>query len=110
MRQGKVYIHGKYAGLLTEENSQYYTFEYDADYLHKEGAEPVCLTMPLTEKRYESNVLFPYFSNLLSEGENRQYQARLLRIDEQDDFGILLATASYDTIGCVTVTSVDNGI
>ncbi len=27
----------------------------------------------------------------------------LLHIDENDDFGILLATAQYDTIGAVTV-------
>lgn len=40
---------------------------------------------------------------MLSEGENRKMQARYHRLDEHDDFGILLATASYDTIGCVTV-------
>lgn len=33
MRQGKVYIKGIYAGLLTEVNSDYYRFEYDDTYL-----------------------------------------------------------------------------
>jgi len=103
MRQGKVYIKGQYAGLLTEEDSRHYSFVYDDDYLALPSAEAVSLTMPVTKKQYTSNVLFPFFSNMLSEGENRKFQSHLLRIDEEDDFGILLATANYDTIGCVTV-------
>jgi len=63
--------------------------------------------MPLTQTEYSSEVLFPFFSNMLTEGENRKYQSYLLRIDENDDFGILLATANYDTIGCVTVKPVE---
>ena len=50
---------------------------------------------------------FPFFSNLLSEGENRKFQSAVLKIDENDDFGILLATANYDTIGCVTVKPIE---
>ena len=34
---------------------------------------------------------------------NRQVQSMLLHIDENDDFGIMLATAQHDTIGAVTV-------
>jgi serine/threonine-protein kinase HipA len=33
-------------------------------------------------------------------------QSRLLRIDEKDHFGILLATAQYDTVGAITVKPV----
>ena len=40
---------------------------------------------------------------MLSEGENRQVQSQILRIDADDDFGILLATAQTDTIGAVTI-------
>ena len=43
---------------------------------------------------------------MLSEGENREMQAGILRIDKDDDFGILLATAGFDTIGAVTVKPV----
>lgn len=43
---------------------------------------------------------------MLSEGDNRKLQSRMLHIDEDDDFGILLATAQYDTIGAVTVKPV----
>jgi serine/threonine-protein kinase HipA len=31
----------------------------------------------------------------------------LLHIDENDDFGILLATAQLDTIGAVTIKPID---
>jgi len=107
MRQGKVYIKGLYAGLLTEENNQHYTFVYDEDYLALPTAEAVSLTMPLSQKEYSSNILFPFFSNMLTEGDNRKFQSRILHIDEEDDFGILLATANYDTIGCVTVKPIE---
>jgi serine/threonine-protein kinase HipA len=40
---------------------------------------------------------------MLSEGANRQVQSMLLHIDENDDFGIMLATAQCDTIGAVTI-------
>jgi serine/threonine-protein kinase HipA len=40
---------------------------------------------------------------MLSEGANRKLQSQLLHIDEHDDFGIMLATAQFDTIGAVTI-------
>jgi serine/threonine-protein kinase HipA len=40
---------------------------------------------------------------MLSEGDNRQVQSQLLRIDPEDDFGFLLATCQYDTIGAITI-------
>jgi hypothetical protein len=42
---------------------------------------------------------------MLSEGVNRQLQCRLLKIDEQDNFGLLAATAQYDTIGAVKLNT-----
>ena len=44
---------------------------------------------------------------MLSEGVNRQLQCRLLKIDEQDHFGLLSATAQYDTIGAITVKPIE---
>lgn len=53
--------------------------------------------------RDRSAYLFPFFSNMLSEGRNRIVQSRMLHIDENDHFGILLATAQTDVAGAVTV-------
>ena len=99
MRQGKVYVNDKEAGILREEDSGYFTFSYKDDY----KGRPVCLTMPLRSEEYKSDYLFPFFFNMLSEGANRKLQSQLLHIDENDDFGILLATAQIDTIGAVTI-------
>ena len=57
----------------------------------------------ILEETDNKDYLFPYFFNMLSEGANRQVQSTLLHIDEKDDFGIMLATAQYDTIGAVTI-------
>ena len=103
MRQCEVYLHGIKVGLLTENENRDFTFIYDKAYLLSKGAEPVSLTLPLRFEPYHSPFLFPAFANLLSEGENRQIQSQLLRIDAEDDFGILLATCQFDTIGAITV-------
>lgn len=99
MRQCKVFVQGIEAGTLQETDAMEYVFTYHKDY---QGA-PVCLAMPVREQPYRSDRLFPYFFNMLSEGSNRQVQSMLLHIDENDDFGILLATAQHDTIGAVTI-------
>ena len=91
MRRCEVYMHGIKAGVLTEEDNRTFCFTYDKAYLLNEKSGPVSLTLPLQAEPYRSNVLFPVFANMLSEGENRQIQSQLLHIDAEDDFGILLA-------------------
>lgn len=106
MRKCKVYVNGIEAGILTENDSlREYIFKYNKNYIDSEQP-PVSLSMPLQEEEYHSPVLFPYFFNLLSEGENRAMQSSLHHIDKDDDFGILLATAQYDTVGAVTVVPI----
>ncbi len=104
MRQCEVKVHGKRAGVLTEtDNPREYIFRYDDEYMAQPTNQPVCIAMPLSRQTYRSDYLFPYFFNMLSEGENRELQSRFLHIDKDDDFGILLATARFDTVGAVTV-------
>lgn len=103
MRQCEVFVHGKLAGVLTEKNSKDYRFMYDESYVRDGSNSPVCFALPIRNEEYESEVLFPFFFNMLSEGANRRMQSELLHIDPEDDFGILLETAQYDTIGSVTV-------
>ena len=99
MRQCKVLVHGIEAGTLIETDDRTYIFTYNDGY----SGEPVCLAMPLGRKSFTSSYLFPYFFNMLSEGSNRQLQSQLHHIDENDHFGIMLATAQFDTIGAVTI-------
>src|SRR6185503_9401591 len=102
MRTAQVFYNGALAGVLSKGDGLY-RFVYDKAYLAAAGSKPVSLTLPLREAPYERNFLFPAFVNLLSEGANKTMQARLLKIDENDYFGLLLATAGGDRIGPLTI-------
>lgn len=107
MRRCEVYIHNIKAGILTETDGGEYIFKYYTNYLTDTSHEPVSLTMPLQDDEYKSDILFPFFFNLLSEGENREIQSRILHINKDDDFGILLRTAQSDTIGSVVIKPIN---
>ena len=102
MRAAEVLYNGRLAGILSKSAGRY-RFVYDKNYLAVSGSRPVSLTLPLQEAAYESDVLFPVFVNMLSEGNNKAMQGRLLKIDENDYFGLLLATAGNDNIGPLTI-------
>ncbi len=107
MRTANVYFNGELAGVLTEESRTSYKFRYDDAWFYNTEKPPVSLTLPKVRQEYCSEFLFPFFFNMLSEGFNRQLQSRMLRIDENDFFGLLLASAQYDTIGAITVKPVE---
>ncbi|MBN1789329.1 MAG: HipA N-terminal domain-containing protein [Bacteroidales bacterium] len=103
MRKSEVYCNGAMAGTLTEENRRSFVFRYDNSYYHDADKSAISLTLPKTQQEYRSEYLFPFFFNMLSEGVNKQLQCKVLKIDEKDYFGLLMATAQYDTVGAVTV-------
>ena len=101
-----VLYNGKAAGILTKE-ARTYRFTYDEIYLSDPQNRPVSITLPFQREPYESNTLFPVFVNMLSEGANKRFQCRILRIDENDYFSLLLATVKNDNIGPITVKMID---
>ena len=103
MRTLEIFRNGDLAGLLIEENRKHYIFRYDEKYFIDDNNPAISLTLPKTQKEYDSEFLFPFFFNMLSEGVNRKLQSIQLKIDEEDNFGLLAATARYDTIGAITV-------
>lgn len=107
MRSAKVYMKGIEAGTLTENDNGSYSFEYEPAYFANISMPEVSLTLPKTEIKFTSDYLFPFFFSLLSEGANKEAQCRLLKIDEKDYFGLLLATTSHDTIGAVTLKPIE---
>jgi HipA-like protein len=96
-------------GILLEENRKSYVFVYNDAYFLNHDKPAISLTLPKTQQEYRSPFLFPFFFNLLSEGANRKLQCRQLKIDEEDDFGLLMATAQSDTIGAITVKPLSTG-
>lgn len=103
MRKAKVYRNGVLVGELTEHTRKKYSFTYDNAWFNDPKKPAVSLTLPKTQRTYESECLFPFFFNMLSEGVNKRLQSNLMRIDENDHFGLLVATAQFDTIGAITV-------
>ena len=101
-----VLYNGKPAGVLTKAGSIYH-FTYDEAYLNDNGNRPVSITLPLRKEIYESDVLFPVFVNMLSEGANKRMQCRMLKIDENDYFSLLLATTKEDSIGPLTLKQIN---
>ncbi len=103
MRSAAIYRNGVKAGVLTEQNDRSYSFLYDDAYVQDPATKPISLTLPKSRRQYTHPTLFPFFSNMLSEGANRKLQSRALKIDEEDEFGLLMATASVDAIGAITI-------
>jgi HipA-like protein len=102
----EIFRNHELAGHLIEGDRQHYLFRYDDNYFANPAKPAISLTLPKTKQEYQGRTLFPFFFNMLSEGVNRQLQSRLLKIDESDHFGLLAATAQYDTIGAITVKPV----
>ena len=108
MRAADIYCQNRLAGRLTENPGGEYVFRYDDEYMKDPFTPAVSLTLPKTRKEYRQHGLFPFFANMLSEGHNRKVQAAMHKLDKDDDFGILLATAQIDTPGAVTVKPIDD--
>lgn len=105
MRQAKVFYQSHLAGVLSEEESGY-RFSYDDDYLHSDHAMPISLTMPIAQKEYTSNVLFPFFDGLIPEGWLLDISVQNWKIDPRDRMGLLL-TCCRDCIGAVSIESIN---
>jgi serine/threonine-protein kinase HipA len=101
MKQGKIYLYDRLAGLLTEDEGGF-TFAYDPAYLGQADAESISLTLPLTATPYKSNVLFPFFDGLIPEGWLLTIAENNWKINGRDRMSLLLACCK-DCIGAVSV-------
>lgn len=103
MKSARVLRNGELVGILSKSDSGKYSFVYEDSWFSDPDKPSVSLTLPKSKKEYQSEHLFPFFFNMLSEGVNLQLQARQFQIDENDYFSILLKTSQSDTIGAITV-------
>jgi HipA-like protein len=105
-RKAEIFNNRALAGTLEKTRDQEFIFRYDEKYFSDSSTSAISLTLPKKQIEFRSNTLFPFFYGLLSEGMNKQTQCRMLRIDENDHFSLLLSTAHSDTIGSVTVKEI----
>ena len=72
------------------------------NYLDREDAVAVSLTLPLRQEPYETTILFPFFDGLIPEGWLLGVVSRNWKINQKDRFGLLLS-ACRDCIGDVCI-------
>lgn len=101
MSKALIQYKGKTAGIL-EETDEGYVFRYEGEYLSDAAAEPVSLTLPLSDNPYKSTVLFPFFDGLIPEGWLLDVALRNTDISELDRFSLLLLCCK-ECIGAVSV-------
>ena len=106
MRTAKVLLRDEWVGLLLEEEREF-VFSYRPDYISKEGAEPVSLTLPLQEAPFRSAVLFPFFDGLIPEGWMLSIAEKSWKVNPRDRMGLLLVCCK-DCIGAVSIEPMDN--
>lgn len=103
MRKANVFYKDEFAGILYE-NEDGFAFQYDENYLKKELAKPVSLSLPLQQKVFQSTSLFAFFDGLIPEGWLLNIAITNRDIKPLDRFGLLLSLCK-ENIGCVSVTT-----
>lgn len=105
MRQAQIYYKEDLAGTLTE-GEDGYEFRYLPEYLAMPGAKPVSLTLPLRDRPFVSNVLFPFFDGLIPEGWLLDVALRNSDISILDRMSLLMLCCK-DCIGAVSVVPIN---
>lgn len=100
-RCGNVYLKNVFCGVVSETDAGY-LFEYNQEYLLSSDAQPVSLTLPLTDKPFQSKTLFAFFDGLIPEGWLLDIAEKNWKINYKDRMGLLL-TCCKDCIGAVSV-------
>jgi serine/threonine-protein kinase HipA len=107
MRRAVILYKGGEAGILSQHDNGAFTFRYSDAWMADSSKPGISLTLPRSQQEYHSLYLFPFFYNMLPEGANKEVVCKLMRIDPDDYFGLLLTTAQNDTIGAVTVIKIE---
>lgn len=102
MRQGKVFYQNELAGIITETDDGEYTFEYIEKYIANFPEQEITFSMPVSDKIYKDNRLFPFFEGLIPEGWLLDIASESWKINKNDRMGLLLACCK-NCIGAVSV-------
>jgi serine/threonine-protein kinase HipA len=108
MRQAIIKYNDLKAGILTEEDSGEYLFEYDDAYANSYPDQFITFTMPVTSRTYRSKRLFPFFDGLIPEGWLLNIAIKSWKIKREDRMGLLLACCQ-NAIGAVSVHPLNPG-
>ncbi|GFD75191.1 phosphatidylinositol kinase [Tenacibaculum sp. KUL113] len=107
MRQAKIFYDSIFCGVLTETNDGDFTFQYQEDYVKNYPNQFITFTIPVTNKIYKENRLFPFFEGLIPEGWLLDIASKNWKINKNDRMGLLLACC-HNCIGAVSVEPIEN--
>ena len=102
MRQAIIYYQNLLAGTLTETEEGEYWFVYDKAYVRDHPDLFLTFTMPVTDKPYFTNRLFPFFEGLIPEGWLLDIVSKNWKLNPNDRMGLLLLCCR-NCIGAVSV-------
>lgn len=102
MRSGKVFYKESLAGVISETSNGEYIFQYKNAYVQDHKNDFITFTMPVTNKPYISNRLFPFFEGIIPEGWLLEIASENWKINRNDRMGLLLACCK-NCIGAVSV-------
>jgi len=105
MRRAEIYYNETLAGILTETNDGEYVFKYDVNYVVSHPDQFITFTMPVTDKPYVENRLFPFFEGLIPEGWLLDIASKSWKINRNDRMGLLMACCQ-NCIGAVGVVPI----
>ncbi len=106
MKQAGIYVNDVFCGILTEDEEGYH-FTYEKEYLACQNAAPISPTMPLTEKQYDKEMMFPVFDGLIPEGWLLDIASKSWKIDPRDRMSLLMACCK-DCIGNISVKPLEH--
>ncbi|WP_416868088.1 MAG: HipA N-terminal domain-containing protein [Imperialibacter sp.] len=108
MRAANILFKDQVAGVLTQQDDGTFNFRYLDGWMADSSKPAISLTLPKSQQEHYSSYLFPFFFNMLPEGSNKQVVCHHMKLDADDYFGILMATAKTDAIGAIRVVKVES--
>ncbi|MEX1188877.1 MAG: HipA N-terminal domain-containing protein [Bacteroidia bacterium] len=87
---------------VSESDEGDYVFQYNEQYVKENPTGLITFTMPVTNKPYSENRLFPFFEGLIPEGWLLDIASKKWKINRNDRMGLLLACCQ-NCIGAVSV-------
>lgn len=84
-----VYLQEQKIGRLWLDEKRRFIFQYDTEWIGRQGAVPLSLLLHLRSEPYPDDLARPFFSNLLPEADIKRVIAQRLRISVNNDFAML---------------------
>jgi len=97
-----VYLKDRHIGCLKKQDSRL-NFRYSKEYLSLDSAQPISVSIPLSDNEYSHEIVHPFFSGLLPDEPARTRLAKYLHISSKNTFELLKAIGG-ECAGAISVS------